>query len=55
MHIFLDRLMEYLKDHLMVHPMDLPMDLLMDHSTDTNINHMGTGISNPLTLLTMAL
>ena len=59
----MDHLMEHLMghlmhhpmDHLMVHPMELPMDILMDRSTDKTINHMGTGINNPLTLLTMDL
>ena len=67
MYLFLNRLMFQLMglpiyltmDHLMEHPMehlmDLPMDILMDHSMDKNINHMGTGINNSLTLIIMAL
>ena len=31
------------------------MDILMDPNMDKTINRMGTGINNPLTLLTMAL
>ena len=67
MYLFLDRLMFQLMelpiylamDHLMEHPMghimELTMDILMDHVMDKTINHMGMGISNPLTLLLMAL
>ena len=47
----MDHPMEHLMDHLMVQPMDIPMD----HITEKTINHMGTGINNPLTLLTMDL
>ena len=47
--------MDHLIEHLMVQPMELPMDLLMDCIIEKTINHMGTSINNPLTLLIMAL
>ena len=67
MYLFLDRLMVQLMelpvyqtmDHLMEHPMEhlmeLPIDILMDRSINKNINRMGTGIKNSLTLLIMDL
>ena len=51
----MDHIMEHLMEHLMVHPMEIPMDLLMDHITEKTINHMGTGINNPLNLAIMDL
>ena len=61
--MFLYRLMVHRKEFpisltmeiLMGHLMELLMDSLMDRSMDININPMGTGINNPITLLIMAL
>ena len=47
--------MDHLMDHIMVRTMELHIYLLIDRITDKKINHMGTGINNPLTLLIMAL
>ena len=65
--MFLDHLMVHIKEfpisltmdilmgHPMGHLMELLMDSIMDSSMDRNINPMGMGINNLLTLPIMAL
>ena len=48
-------LMELLMGHPMGHLMELLMNSLIDRSMDKNINPMGAGINNLLTLPIMAL